>query len=189
MLTSLRTVATMEETNAYRAIPQFAVSVSKLTVMSLCTFGLYELYWCYKQWDATRRREQEVLSPFWRAVFAPLWAFSLFPRIQELTAKHGVPAAWSGSGLATAFLLLGATSRLPDPYWLVSFLSFLPLVVVQRSVNTLNATVVPEAERNDRYSGANIVVIVIGGLLLLLAVWATLFPYSGTAPSTRQVAA
>jgi hypothetical protein len=189
MFSSLRTVATVAETDAHRATPQFAVSLTKLAVMSLCTFGFYELYWCYKQWDAVGRREQEKLSPFWRAFFAPLWAFSLFPNIQQLTAQHGVPATWSGSGLALAFLLLGAASRLPDPLWLVSLFSFLPLLVVQRSVNTLNATVATSAERNDRYSGRNVVVIVIGAILLVLVVWGTLLPNDGGVQPTRQVAA
>jgi hypothetical protein len=42
---SLRTAATQTDVASYRAAPQFAVSLSKLVVMSLCTFGLYELYW------------------------------------------------------------------------------------------------------------------------------------------------
>ena len=187
--TSLRPAATVAETDAYRATPQFAVSLGKLAVMSLCTFGLYELYWFYKQWDTLRRRERENLSPFWRTFFAPLWAFSLFPRIRQLTAKYGVPATWSGGGLALAFLIFGAASRLPARLWMVSLLSFLPLLVLQRAVNTLNATVAPGAERNNRYSGANVVVIVIGAILLALAIAGTFLPDTGPLPPTRQVAA
>ena len=187
MFSSIRTTATVAEADAYRATPQFAVSLVKLVVMSLCTFGVYELYWCYKQWDAVRRREGETLSPFWRAFFAPLWGFSLFPEIQRLTAKHGVPATWSANGLAVAFLLLGAAWRLPDPYWLVSLLSFVPLLFVQRSVSALNAAVAPEADRNDRYSGLNVVAIVVGGIVLVAAIWATLFPGSEGVESPRQL--
>jgi len=173
---SVRTAATPADVDSYRAAPQFAVSLSKFTVMSLCTFGLYELYWAYKHWDAVRRREHEDLSPFWRAFFAPLWGFSLLPRIQRLTGTLGVPAAWSGSGLALGYFLLHITWRLPDPFWLASLLSFLPLLVAQRSVNQLNAATVPDAPRNDSYSGLNVVGIVIGGLLLLLAILGTLLP-------------
>lgn len=170
---SVRTAAAPADVASYRAAPQFAVSLSKFAVMSLCTFGLYELYWAYKHWDAVRRRDQERLSPFWRAFFAPLWAFSLFPRLGRLTAMYGVPATWSGSGLALAYFLIHLTWRLPDPYWLVSLLGFLPVLVVQRSVNGLNAAVAPDAPRNDSYSGLNVVAIVLGGLLLLLAILGT----------------
>jgi hypothetical protein len=186
--TSLRTAASAANVDSYRANPQFAVSTSKFVVMSLCTLGFYQLYWAYKHWDAQRRREQEDLSPFWRAFFAPLWCFSLLPRLQRITAEYGAPATWSGSGLALAYFLLSLAWRLPDPWWLVSVLSFLPLLVVQRSINNLNAVVVPNAPRNDSYSGLNIVIIVIGGLLLLLAILGTLFSSAGP-PGQVPVAA
>ena len=186
---SLRTAAGPTDVDAYRATPQFAVSVPKLVVMSLCTFGIYEAYWAYKQWNAYRRREQEDLSPFWRAVFAPLFAFSLLPRIQRVTTTYGVPATWSGSALATVYLLINISWRIPGPFWLLSLLRFLPLVVVQRSINELNATVAPEAPRNDKYSGLNVAMIVIGGLFLLLAILGTLLPEAGSSPAVHSVAA
>jgi hypothetical protein len=161
---------------SYRVAPLFAVSLVKLAVMSLCTLGLYELYWAYKHWDAERRRERENLSPFWRAFFAPLWGFSLFPRIQRLAATHGVPATWSGSGLGLSYFLLNLTWRLPGALWLVSLLKVVPLLFVQRSVNTLNAAVVPSAPRNEGFSGVNIAAILVGGLLLLFAIWGSLLP-------------
>jgi hypothetical protein len=170
---SLRTAAAPADLAAYRAMPQFSVSLGKLVVMSLCTFGLYDVYWAYKQWDAQRKREQEDISPFWRAVFAPLFGFSLFPRLQRIIVSYGVPATWSGPALATAYFLLQLMWRLPDPYWWLSLLSFVPIVVAQRSINELNQAVAPDAPRNATYSGANVVVIVIGGLFLLLALIGT----------------
>jgi hypothetical protein len=173
---SIHMSATGAEVDAYRAAPQFAVSRSKLFVMSLCTFGLYELYWAYKHWVAIRQRERENLMPFWRAFFGVLWAFSLFPRIQRLAAGHGIEATWSGSVLALAYLILEASWRLPDPLWLVSFLSVLPLLVVQGAVNKLNAALAPDAPRNNSYSGLNVAIIIVGGLFLLLAILGTLVP-------------
>src|SRR5258707_5832417 len=122
---SIKTVAEPGDVTAYRTTPQFAVSVGKFAVMSLCTFGFYELYWAYKHWDAQRRREEEHLSPFWRAFFAPLWGFSLLPRLQRITAEYGAPATWSGSALALAYFVFSSAWRLPDPCRLVSVLSFL----------------------------------------------------------------
>jgi hypothetical protein len=171
---SLRTAAQPSDVAAYRTTPQFAVSLPKLAVMSLCTFGIYEVYWAYKQWDAQRRREQEELSPFWRAVFEPLWGFSLLPRLQRITAQYRVPATWSGSALATVYFVLHVFVRLPDPLWLVSLFSFVPLLIVQRSINALNREVAPDAPRNDSYSGLNVATIIVGGLLLLLAILGTL---------------
>lgn len=185
---SLRGAAAPAEVSSYRATPQFNVSLSKFTIMSLCTFGIYELYWAYKQWDAVRRRDQEDLSPFWRAFFAPLWAFSLLPRMNRLTAMYLVPASWSGSALALAYFVLHVSWRLPDPYWLASLLSFLPLLVVQRSINELNATVAPEAPRNNSYSGFNVVMIIVGGLFLLLTILGTVVPAPAGPPEQMNVA-
>ena len=176
MTNSVRAVATPEEVEAYRTTPQFGVPVVKLAVLAVCSFGLYEIYWSYKQWDALRRRERERLSPFLRAFFAPLWGFSLFSRIQPLSAAHLVPVTWSSTGLGLAYLVIHVSWRLPDPYWLVSMLSFIPLLVVQHSINALNAAAAPEASRNDRYSAWNIVLIVVGGLFVLLAILGTLMP-------------
>jgi hypothetical protein len=186
---SLRTAAAPADVDAYRATPQFAVSLSKLVVMSLCTLGIYEVYWAYKQWDTYRRREQEDLSAFWRAIFAPIFAFSLLPRLQRVTATYGVPATWSGSALALAYFLINICWRLPGPFWLVSLFRFLPLLAVQRSINDLNTAVAPEAPRNDKYSGLNVAMIVIGGLVLLLAILGTLLPEAGTSPTVHSVAA
>ena len=186
---SLRTAAAPADVASYRAVPQFGVALPKFVVMSLCTFGVYQAYWAYKHWAAYRRREQEDLSPFWRAVFTPLFAFSLLPRMQQLTGTYGVPATWSGSALAVGYFLMNISWRLPDPLWLVALFSFLPLLVVQQSINKLNAAVAPDAPRNDSYSGLNVVMIVVGGLVLLLAILGTLFPDTGGPPKVQSVAA
>jgi hypothetical protein len=176
---SIRTTASGNETESYRATPQFAVSLGKLTVMSIVTIGMYDLYWAYKQWDAIQRRENEDLSPLWRAFFAPVWSFSLFPRIQKLAEMHRVPVNWSGGALAVIYLLLCATWRLPDPIWLImSLVTFLPILMVQRTINDLNAAVAPEAPRNGTYSGANIIWIFVGGVMVLLVLVGMLMPSS-----------
>ena len=52
--------------------PYFPVATHKFVVLSICTLGLYDLYWFYQNWQRVRRRTREDLSPFWRAAFAPL---------------------------------------------------------------------------------------------------------------------
>ena len=189
MSTLLRAAATADDIESYRKTPQFAVSLPKLVVMSLCTFGFYELYWCYKHWQAEQRREEEDLSPFWRAVFAPLWGFSLFGRIQDVTTKHGISPNWSATTLGLGFLLLNAAWRLPDPLWLVSFLALMPLLPVQHSVNRLNATLVPDVDRNDRFTGLNVLCIVIGAILLVLVLAGLFLPEPTDVEAVQGVAA
>lgn len=125
-----------------------------------------------------REREptKEDLSPFWRAVFAPIWTFSLLERINKRAKKNRLAADWSANALAIAYLVLTIAWRLPDPYWLISLVAFLPLLPVQRTINALNSEMAPAAERNTRFSGANVVLVVVGGLFLVLTILGTLLP-------------
>ncbi len=182
MTTSIHAVAVDAEQDAYGAAPFFGVSLTKLVVMSVCTFGLYQLYWCYKQWQAERKQSHEDLSPFWRAFFAPLWGFSLFDRIRSAAEFRRVEVTWSPNWLGFAFLILMWLWRLPDPYWLVSYLSFLPLLPVQSAVNRLNSVAAPDAPRNASYSGANVVMIVVGALLVALAIVGAFLPAEAAGP-------
>ena len=154
----------------------FPVSTIKLIVLSLSSFGIYEVYWFYQHWKLERGRTGEDLSPFWRAFFAPLFAYSLFTRIKEFGDRSSVPVGYSPGGLAAAFLVLAASWRLPDPVWLITMLTFLPLLPVRTAVAAINRGQAPQADTNGRFSGANIIGVIVGGLLLLLAVIGTFLP-------------
>jgi hypothetical protein len=166
----------------------FAVSTGKLVVMSLMTLGLYEIYWLYKHWQLERDATGEDLSPFWRAVFGPLFAFSLFRRIRDAALQAGADTALPSTGLAVGYFILMSTWRLPDPLWLVSLLSFLPLMPIQAAVRRINAKVAPEAPLNDRFTLANVMIIVLGTLALFFAILGSI-PQTPTTPSApRSVA-
>lgn len=159
----------------------FPVSTTKLFLLSVTTFGLYELFWFYKYWSFEKARTKEKISPFWRTFFAPLFAFSLFGRVSELSGtapfKHLRHFSHSDSvTCAGVFLALAAGVRLPEPWWLVSLFSFVPLLTVQRAVNRINKVHAPEADPNSRFNVANIIVVVLGGILVLMAVAGTFMP-------------
>jgi hypothetical protein len=155
----------------------FPVSATKLVVLSLCSFGLYGLYWFYRQWKLEAARTHEDLSPFWRAVFAPLFANSLFNRIKGFGDEGSLPpAGYSPAFLAVIFWVLNVSWRLPDPAWLLGLFTFLPLLPVRAAVAAINRTYTPKADANARFSGANVALVVIGGLLLILAIIGAFIP-------------
>lgn len=165
------------DTGSEGTVPHFfAVSIVKLIVLSLATLSFYELYWFYKNWKLIKEREQLDISPFWRAFFAPIFCYSLFSRINESAARHKTKRIAGPGLLALCWFLLGVASRLPDPYWLVSFLTFLCLVPVQNSVNQINRIVAPKHDENGKFSPLNIAAVVIGGLLMALSILVTIFP-------------
>jgi hypothetical protein len=155
-----------------RQTPFFAVSTHKFVVMSLTTFGLYTVYWVYRQWKRFVERG-DVLSPFWRTFFMLVTNYALFARVRARAREDRVPIDWLPSILGSFYLTLTLTFRLPDPWWMLTLLSFLPIIPVQRTIDRVNAMHLPELP-NRGYSGWNIFGIVVGGLLLILAVYGTL---------------
>ena len=45
------------------------VGATKLSLMVVATFGIYALYWFYRNWKVIRDREHSDIQPFWRAFF------------------------------------------------------------------------------------------------------------------------
>ncbi len=155
--------------------PFFPVSTVKFITLSLCTLGIYELYWCYKNWQRIRERSGESLSPFWRAFFAPLWSFSLFGRVRDYEGNARRPG-WSAGMLGTAYFALLLTWRLPDPWWLFSLVSFAAILPVLATTQGINHQAEATENDNAKFSITNIIALVVGGLLLLLIVLDFLFP-------------
>jgi hypothetical protein len=167
--------------------PWFAVSTRKLLVMSLCTLTLYNLFWFYKQWWRVKQRDGSAILPFWRTVFAVFYVYPLFKRIRAEGHEAGVGTRFEAGTMAVLFILISLTAYLPDPLALVSMLSALGLMPAQDLANRINAQAAPEHPRNDRYSGLNVVGIVLGGLTLVMAVFGSFMPEedSGESPSRK----
>ena len=146
----------------------FAVSKQKLIVMSLCSFGIYEIYWFYKNWKLIKKRTGQNIRPFWRAIFSIFFCYSLFKSVQGSANSHSFQSGISPGWLAFGYIALSVLYKLPDPFWLISLLAFLPLLPVQRVINDINAKTAPDAERNDRFSGKNIAVIILGTIFFML---------------------
>ena len=156
--------------------PYFPVATHKFIVLSLCTLNFYTLYWCYNNWWRLRQRSGEVLSPFWRAFFAPLWVFSLFGRISSDARGRGLTVGWSSALLGVIYLIVSAMGAVPEEWWLVSLAGFVPFVPVVHTISQMNQTDGATESRNVSYSGANVAAILLGGLILLLAVVGTFMP-------------
>ena len=162
----------------------FAVSILKLILMSVCTFGLYEFYWFYKHWEEVKDQTRENLWPFWRAILSPLFCYSLFKRIKETSSVEGLRLRYDPGLAAFIYITLLAAGPyglenvgLPLLTWvhpyvatIIPFLTFLPLVYVQREVIDLHHKVAPQADKNAGFSGLNITAIVIAGLFMTVSI-------------------
>ena len=150
--------------------PFFAVSVTKLAVMSVCTFSVYDVYWFYKNWERIAERERMNVWPLLRAVFAILYCYPCFARMRDDERASQLDSRLYALPLAIGFIVTSLTWRLPDPWNWISLSSFLFLLPVQSYVNRLNALANPSHDRNARFRGENWAAVVIGGGLMLLAI-------------------
>ncbi|HSE42347.1 MAG TPA: DUF4339 domain-containing protein [Acidobacteriota bacterium] len=154
----------------------FPVSKTKLIVMALATFGIYEIYWFYKNWEFIRERTGDDIRSFWRALLSIFYIHKLLRAVKESADSNGVACSWSPNGLAWCYILLSITWRLPDPYWMITLFSFVPLVYVQGTINEINAKVVPFGDKNSNFNFKNIVAIAVGLLWLGLVILGSLLP-------------
>lgn len=153
----------------------FPVSLLKLALMSIATFGLYEVYWFYKNWKCVQRLDDARLNAPIRAIFYGLTSYWLFARMREHAVRADGRSIAAGP-LALAVFVLSATWRLPDPWWLAGSLGFVPLLIVQRTANALNLAAAPDADRNSRFGGWNIAALVAGAIFLALVLIGLLVP-------------
>ncbi|OHX14322.1 hypothetical protein BI347_13020 [Chromobacterium sphagni] len=152
----------------------FAVSPRKFLILSLCTLGLYEMYWFYRNWQLVKQREGSDIWPFWRAVFGYFFCYALLSRIRDAARDAGAGDLPAGP-LSAGWIIISMLWKLPEPYWLVCYAAIACLLPAQIAVCRINEALAPEHRRNDRLSGWNIAAIALGGGMLLLAVYGALF--------------
>jgi hypothetical protein len=158
--------------------PFFAVSLLKLTVLSLCTFGLYEAFWLYWNWRIVKRREGSDISPFWRTFFAFFYFYPLLRKIDaDAGARHTGRSIPAGP-LTIVWIVIGFLWLLPDPWSLLSCLTFAPLLPAQALVNRINWAAAPGHDPNARFTAWNWVGVLLGGAALVLVAAISFFPIS-----------
>ncbi len=156
--------------------PYFCVSGAKLTILSLATFGLYEVFWFYQNWKRVRDRTGRTLSPFWRAIFSPIFVFPLARTVASTTTSLNLRPGLTPGLVAAAYLGLTFLACLPDPWWLVSLFTFVPLLAVAREIRTIHEALQPGVDPAVGWGRGAWATLAFGGLLAGLAVLGTFAP-------------
>lgn len=149
--------------------PFFPVAVGKLVFLSLATFGLYEIFWFYKNWRRVDDWTSNIFLPLGKALFAPAFGFRLFRAMRSAMDKRGVPGSFdpAGASLLYGFGTLSCLSTLPGSYWLLVFATAATLAWAQRSVNRLHLSIDPSFESDSRISLGNFACVGLCWLLVL----------------------
>ncbi|KKM92204.1 hypothetical protein LCGC14_1220780 [marine sediment metagenome] len=160
----------------------FSVSNNKLRNLYLLTFGLYAIYWFYKNWQLQQPYMKKKIMPKMRGIFNIFFTHSLAKRIKASLTRQNQrengSLLWFAS-LFVLFLILGnlastlADRGLVPPYfkliWIMLFyISSFPLVELQDKINLLKND--PFGQLNSHYSWINISIMVVGGILWLFGI-------------------
>jgi hypothetical protein len=152
----------------------FLVGAVKLAVMMVVTFGLYQIYWFYKQWDRVRDAGDHV-APAPRSLFSLIFCYSLFRRIIDSTHAVGVATSLSAWLLAVGFIVPSLMWRADGLVAFLGFLAIVPLVAAQRIATAVALGQGSTEDRNTRLTLLNWAgVVVMGGLFVLLVLGAAL---------------
>lgn len=156
----------------------FVTSRDKLHLLYFATFGLYAIYWFYKQWDSQRAAMlPRKIAPAARSIFQIFFTHSLCRLISEHKQRQGL-ASWDYSGTAWLYVALpfvttglsfieiesGALNML----LLIggTILPAIPLAQIQQQANQASGD--ETGQSNSRISGLNLLFIIPGALLWMV---------------------
>jgi hypothetical protein len=134
--------------------PFLAVSLAKLVVMSICSFGIYQIYWFYENWRLIKEREETNIRPSWRAFFAYFFCYQCFSRISRASASLGLQPI-AAVPLAVGWVFMTFLAIIPSPFWIITVLSVLFLLPVQAAANRVNQKWTPNHNPNRYFTNWN----------------------------------
>lgn len=149
----------------------YVISLWKLFILSILTFGLFDIYWFYKQWKSFYSVNNQKHGWFHLSLislFSGFSSFSLFKIIakdvKEVDSGRKLKATW----LAIAYLILNALSRLQGNYWLLSELSIFALLPVQNTINYYWSKKYGASVKKSNFGMWNALAVFIGIIIFTL---------------------
>ncbi len=82
----------------------YIVSKKKFLLLFITTFGIYGVYWFYRQWKAVKEQEGSNISPIPRAIFSVYFATSLAERIENHLKRNDIAYAWTPGLVVAVFI-------------------------------------------------------------------------------------
>jgi len=166
--------------------PFYVVSKTKFMTLFMLTFGLYLLYWAYKNWQQFKQASGQPMWPIARAMLMLFYTHALYREANTLIKKSGRRYDWLPWNLATQFVVMLLISKGLDgmvkrntgyPLTDIASLALLPIQALvtfkgQRGLN--EAAGDPLGASNDRLTPLNYVVMVPGVLVWALMLYGLL---------------
>jgi len=176
--------------------PFFPVSEGKLITLYILSFGLYGVYWFYKNWKLQQPAMDKKIYPVWRAIFSIFFTHSLFKRINLQASHLKDEHRFNANTLATFFVvtiiasnildrLVGTTqssANMSNNTIIITSLalfivSVIPLAKAQATVNRINNDML--GYLNHKYSLANYLLIALGSASWIMLAFGLAFNFMG----------
>lgn len=185
----------IEVQKVYPIVQQYSNAQApwRLVLLSIFTFGIYEIYWFYRNWKHIKIHKNLDIRPAWRTVglFVPIYNINLiyrqFADIRDFAMESGLKTYSSPGWLTFGYILLNGIPLALLDVWkltgpagllglLISLLAVWILVVVQETLNDYWKKEQPGLEMRAKFSSGEIVLLVIGGIFLILMLIGTFIP-------------
>jgi hypothetical protein len=154
-------------------------SAFQVALLMFVTGGIYIFWWSFhvRRWCSGVLEKPD--QPLWKSIALIVPIFNLFllydlgliirtvARRQDPSASTALP--WLG---VSAFFI-AALWRLPDPFWFVSLLAFVPIAIMQLALVKAEFSLAAFEALPTKFHWVEWIVIVLGGLMWLLAVAGT----------------
>ena len=149
------------------------VSIQRFVLLSVLSFGTYEAWWSYKNWQYLKKRDGLDISPFWRGWFMIFYIHKLLATIHDDKEANSVEqATFNASRLATTFIIIFivviGVSKIPGESLLPLLIcglipTWAPIIPVQSYLNRVNQKRHPQIHPHKWSIGQ--VVCLLWGLL------------------------
>ena len=142
---------------------QKIISLNKFIFLSVISFGMYQIWWVYKAWRFYKQKDKLNINPAVYTIFSIIFLIPLFNKTLNFAKEKGYNNTYSSILLFICYFITNLLVRLPDPFWLISMLSFAFLIPPFMALNFAKRNS-PEftVTQQTSYNVRQIVLIVIG---------------------------
>jgi len=149
--------------------------IGHFIILMLATFGFYIFYWFYRNWKQFKLHQKLEIRPEWLTIglFVPILNIILLYRqfqwIRASAASCGIKKLYSPGWVLFSYMILYVIeAKLSKPFWLIGFFSIWPIAIVQGVLNSYWRIEQPGFPEKKRFTGKEITLLIIGGILWVL---------------------
>ncbi|MCF6276691.1 MAG: DUF4234 domain-containing protein [Candidatus Magasanikbacteria bacterium] len=144
------------------------IPINNFILLSLITFGIYELVWFYRGWKLLKNKKKMNINPFWRAFFSPFYAGDFAKNFQEFLKDKDLKIEKSDSkNIGMIYFILSILYILPNPFWMISFFTFIPLLPLVKNMNRFYKVENPKL-KPKKFNWLQKILVVIGVVFLII---------------------